>query len=451
MHLSITNTADYRSLSFEQKLCFHGVLAGQNTLITGGGGVGKSHLIKLLTKHHRDLVVSATTGMASIDIDAVTLDSIVYLDLLQLINPNINIPQYKINILSSITALLIDEASMLRIDKLDCLDALLKLIHKNKKPFGGVQIILVADFCQLGPILGKNKQFNSLFYKKYQNKLYPFEGDAYLNGNFVPYVLTSYVRNSNVDDLRVLRNIRVGHKLPESLEYINKTCNSIINHNAVHLCTTNKQVDRINNEKCLEISGAERTFFGVTNGQFLTKITPDAITIKQNTKIMILCNGTDPDGIKYFNGDIGTVINFTKKGVLVNLNRGSTVEVTQHEWSEHEYSFINGERKKVKVGTFLQIPIKLAYAITIHKSQGLTLDAITLDLTAGIFSAGQPYVGLSRVRSLANVRLIRPLELNDILFNQVAVDFTKAISKTAMLRQAADAAFFGVEQLVDVA
>lgn len=441
--IRVTDTNDYKSLFFEQKLAFHAALAGKNMLITGGGGVGKSHLIKAIERHHRNIVLCASTGIAGLNIGGVTLDSFMgFYGEFTGKNQNRSLPPKLKEKLSNLKCLLIDEASMTRIDKFNDVNSRLQDAKENKKPFGGVQIIIVADFCQLKPVIGKNKTEAMLLRKEYGQALYAFESESYKIGNFIPFVLTNYERQAGEpEQQKTLKNIRMGNRLPQSVEAVNRLAKGVINESSVYLCTTNKQADSINMEKYRNLNAREKAYYGRAHGEVSIKPVKDSLLLKIGCRVMVATNNEEEN---YFNGDLGVVTELNRDSVRVNLDRGFSVDVKKHEWKEYDYISSENSLKKKEIGKYEQVPLKLAYAITIHKSQGMTLEHVVLDLTAGVFTESMAYVGLSRVRSFSNLVLIKPLKVNDITVNSKAKDFTMMVSLEALKRQLSDAELYGV-------
>jgi ATP-dependent exoDNAse (exonuclease V) alpha subunit len=450
--LSIYDTDDYKSLLIEQKIGLLAAMQGDNILVTGGGGVGKSHLIKIIEKNITGIVLTATTGIASINIGGQTLSRFMGLG-----SNTISVSQARkirkdvLPRLEAVKVLLIDEASMLRVDTFECLNARLQSAKKNKKPFGGVQMIFVGDFCQLNPIIGKNLTEKKVFHDSYGQRLYCFESDLWEESNIIPYVLTEYIRQGSQVQRKVLRHIRMGKKLKECVSIINELAKGNVSNQALHVVTTNAHVEKINDDSYGKLLGEKTTYFGKIKGDFNDIPVAEAINLKVGCRVMICANNADAD---YYNGDIGTITALTLKVVTVSLDRGNTVSVVPFEWDSFSYEVSGKDLKKISVGEFSQIPIKLAYAVTIHKSQGMTLDEIVIDFTgggvsrAGTFAEGQAYVALSRVRSFEKLKLMVPLKVSDIKFNGKATQFTMQTSTLALSRRHLDLDRFKV---VDIA
>jgi len=434
--LSVYGTTDFKNLNMRQRLAFCAAMAGHNIFITGGGGVGKSHLIAALERHMRGIVLTAPTGVAAVNIKGQTLDRFMgfnteYKTVHQVRKMRRDVRDR----LEKLQVLLIDEVGTARCDKLDLVDARLKAAKKSKEPFGGVQVIFVGDFCQLKPVLNTKTEDGKLFQHDYGNRIYAFESESWQAANIQPHVLNEYFRQDDEMQRKILRFLRLGREIPKAVHFINQLAKGDVRDDALILCTTNSRADDINEDRYQTLSGQERIYRCIIDGHFTTRPAAEVIKLKPGARVMLLSNNPEKG---YSNGDMGDVVKLSPSIVTVMLDRGYSVDVEQKEWEEFEY--VAGEKgiEKEVSATFVQFPIRLAYAITIHKCQGLTLDSAIVDLTGGSFAEGQTYVALSRVRSFNNLKLAKKLSPRDVKFSPLAVDFTEYASNAAIARTGED-------------
>jgi ATP-dependent DNA helicase PIF1 len=455
--LSVVNTEGYKRLSLGQKIAFHGAMAGDNMVITGGGGVGKSYLISFMEQHIPNLVLSATTGIAAINILAQTIDSFLGFFAGDISNPHKMSKKIR-DRLKEVTRLLIDEGSMLRIDKIMAMDERLRTAKGVDKPFGGIQIILVGDFMQLPPVVSKREDGFREFKNTFGNKKFPFESDVYADAEFTPYVLHEYIRLEHGPTQQALRNVRMGNNLDNSISLLNSAAKGSMNDDTIHLVGTNNAAWEINEEKYNAINSRSKLYKAKSSGEVENNIVPANINLKEGCRVLLCANNSESG---YYNGDVGTVVKLNARSVDVELDRGGVVEVEEFEWkingyaptskanedgseSESEDGTEESGLEKVEIGSYTQIPIKMAWAITIHKSQGLTLDNICLYF-GGIFEQGQAYVALSRARNYDNVIFKEKLMKKHIKFSSVARTFTIENSQAALKRIEKDIERFGID------
>ncbi len=390
----------------EKSIILNAIRAKNNVCVTGAAGTGKSFLLKLIREHFPYIHITASTGIAAVNVGGVTLHSWSGIgnglspiaEIIRFINSG---PGTKIRRqIKKAKILAIDEISMISSDVLDLVDEVFKLIRQNDDPFGGIQLIVLGDFYQLPPV-SKDLEVDFCFSSK-----------IWQEANFKLFELTEIFRQSDLQFIQLLNNIRHAALNEDDLEILNHR-QSIDIPEGIYptiLVTHNYQADKINMEKLLSLKGEEEfTYKMLETGKdnaiaFLKKncLAQESLILRRGAQVMMLKNSLQKQGI--INGSIGIITGFThkEKHPIVSFNNGEKCIITPEEWSVEIFN----EEKQIKevTGTIKQIPLTLAWAITIHKSQGMTLDNILCDLSK-IFAEGQAYVALSRVRSLDGLYL----------------------------------------------
>lgn len=405
--------------------------------ITGRAGSGKSTLLRhFQTTHQGAAAYVAPTGVAALNIGGMTIHSFlgfpanITAEQAQKIRPR------KRELFKKLETLVIDEISMVRADLLDAIDVFLKRFGPNPlMPFGGIKMIWFGDLYQLPPVVTPQDQ--------------KWMGHFYTS----PYFFNSFVfRTAPECELVELQHI-FRQSDPEYIEFLNKVRTNQISksdvdwfHGAIrsnrpqkstlYLTTTNQKADWVNQNRLQSLEGLPLELKGQISGQIEAKELPteEKIYLKKGAQIMLLSNHPDGDWV---NGSMGKVVSWTKNPydfevtVEVELDLGRTVQVKAHEWDYFSYEWSEEQKKVVtqKRGSFKQHPIKLAWAMTIHKSQGLTFDEVHIDFDRGTFAHGQAYVALSRCRSLAGLSLARPLRPQDVRFDPLVDEFVKSQKK----------------------
>jgi ATP-dependent DNA helicase PIF1 len=410
-----------------------------NVFITGKAGTGKSTLLEYVrSTANSKTVVLAPTGVAAINVQGETIHSFFGL------KPGFELDEAKESRVREekakryqrLETIMIDEISMVRADVLDAIDIFLRKVRKTQAPFGGVQMVFFGDLYQLPPVV--TPADSDKFYSQYSLP-YFFAAEVFTTPPDLfnePFRLTmieldTLYRQTDSHFINLLNAVRNNSVTPEHVEQLNARCDPEFipadADNFIHLVTTNADAARINDYKLSHLMRAGRTFTASSTGDIAKNLQPndDTVTIKPGAQIMFIYN--DPER-KWVNGTIGTVLEITEVYntqtdemeplILVQKTDGTTVEVRRYTWEISKYVFEAGNFVRKQIGSFTQIPLKLAWAITIHKSQGKTFEKVVLDLGRGSFAHGQSYVALSRCTSLQGLVLRRPFRQSDIIMDQ---------------------------------
>lgn len=407
-----------------QQIAYDAIMSGQNVCITGSGGVGKSYIIQQIREQiEEETLFVAPTGIAAVNIGGATIHKTFGLNTgIQFSTPSINDKIKDVLANEKLKRLVIDEISMVRADTFSVIDKILKSVRKNKAPFGGLQVVVIGDFYQLPPILTSKEKVP--FSTKYDS-IFCFATPAWKNANFTVVDLKESMRQSDKDFIDMLNNIRVGSKdAVKALEKINHIglSQTNIDESWIMLTATNAVANDYNAEMYNALDDGEEIVFYAQRENSNVKINPvdDVIRLKKGAHIIIKAN--DINGM-YVNGDRGVVDEVTKDGVFVTLLDGRKVFVTSYTWEEKEYVSDSEGFRLTTIGTFKQIPIKYGWAITIHSSQGLTLDGAILNTGRGCFTDGQLYVALSRIKSLEKFCLIQPIRNTELMTSKEVQKF----------------------------
>jgi len=391
--------------------------------VTGSAGTGKSTFIRWM-QHVFDgtILVAAPTGMAAINIDGQTLHRLCSLPPAFLLKPDIKLDERRLDIRKA-KVLIIDEVTMVTANLLDAVSAYLKKNREDERPFGGLSIVIVGDLFQLPPIV--TKSVRHLFARHYGTAKF-FNARSVQMSNYYAVELKKTYRQSDQHFVDLLAKIRVGHDLEATLDEFNGACKvtETPHEGAVFLSPRNAEVDRINTRKLQAIQQLEFVYRAVTTGKFQRDRppAPDVLRLRIGAQVMFTKNGRRSGWV---NGSVGTVRALTNDNVTVELDTGQTVNVTVETWEDFEYRWnaIENRINRQVTGTYTQIPLMLGWAITIHKSQGKTIERVHLDLGAGAFETGQTYVALSRCRALSGLTMSRPLTRADIMVDRESRDF----------------------------
>ncbi len=395
-------------------------LTDHNLFLTGKAGTGKTTFLLNLKKNPpKRMIVTAPTGVAAINAGGVTIHSFFQLPFSPFIPDNtqqttqIHFNKEKINIIRTLELLVIDEISMVRADVLDGIDFLLRRYRRSDRPFGGVQLLMIGDLHQLSPVV-KNDERDIL--KQYYDTCYFFSSKALQAAPFQPIELKYIYRQSDQDFIQLLNKVRKNRLDKASLDLLNSRFEPELDdtqsEDHITLTTHNREADHINQLKLDELSGDIHQFSARVSGNYPEYAFPTGmnLALKKNAQVMFVRNDPSPEK-RYFNGKIGLVNTISYNHISVKCpGEDESIDVEIATWENVKYQ-IDDETKEIKeelIGSFSQYPLKLAWAITIHKSQGLTFDKVAIDAGAA-FAHGQVYVALSRCRTFEGIQLRSPI------------------------------------------
>ncbi|RME61873.1 MAG: hypothetical protein D6780_00855 [Candidatus Dadabacteria bacterium] len=410
--------------------------------ITGRAGTGKSTLIKLLKQASfyagKNLVVLAPTGVAALNVYGQTIHSFFHLPP-HLIDPNSFKPKL-IDEVKAVDILVIDEVSMVRPDILDAVDLALQKNKKNyHQPFAGVQVVVVGDLFQLPPVVAGREEYE--FISDMWGSPYFFAAHSVRSNRLFVYELTEVYRQQDEEFIKLLDTIREGEYLDDALELINSKCYKPdkieeVKGETITITTTRAAAKKINTSQLKKLKGVEREYQGVITGDFdLRKEklpAPYSLVLKKGALVMFTKND---ERKRWVNGTLGIVESLRDNCIRVravsDLSKSFNVvwNVTPVIWESYKYKWDEKKKKLIAEvsGTYKQYPLTPAWAITIHKSQGVTLDRVIIDFGSGSFAPGQAYTALSRCKSLSGIFLKRPLKLKDIKQDPVVKEFYRKI------------------------
>lgn len=399
----------------------------KNILIIGKAGTGKSTFLKYFISHtNKNVAVLAPTGIAAINSGGVTIHSFFGFkpDITEEKVPTI--PNSKLNLYQNLHTIIIDEISMVRADLLDCVDIFLRKNLKKDIPFAGIQMIFIGDLYQLPPVV-KGKDERKFFYEKYSSP-YFFDSKVFKETHFELIEFEKVYRQSEARFIEILNRIRNNTATDEDITTLNQRVAQQIPKNSYPVILTpyNETAKRINEEKIQSLGNKIYMFKAEFSGNFEKDSFPadENLKISVNSQIMFLNN--DSNG-RWVNGTIGIVKEIDKKKEIIKVltENDEIVEVRKNEWDIFKYIFDEKEKKlkTQKTGYFIQFPLRLAWALTIHKSQGKTFDSVIIDLSKPIFEKGQLYVALSRARTLEGISLTFPIKKSYVMVDKKIVKF----------------------------
>ncbi|MCQ2207133.1 MAG: helix-turn-helix domain-containing protein [Paludibacteraceae bacterium] len=415
-----------------------------NVFLTGKAGTGKTTFLKYLRQNScKRMVVAAPTGVAAINAGGVTLHSLFQLPFEPFVpnsfqkDTNFRFSREKQNIIRSLDLLVIDEISMVRADLLDAVDATLRHIRRNQLPFGGLQLLLIGDMQQLPPVVQPHEEE---LLKAHYPTSYFFDSLALKKAGFSTVELTKIYRQSDATFVDLLNAVRTNTVNATQLTVLNARYNPNfdpeVEEGYIRLTTHNNKAKLVNDQKLEALPNPSFTFTATVTGNFPESSFPtdEKLVLKKGAQVMFVKNDPSPEKA-FFNGKIGVVSSLGETSITVQFPDGKTVDAPLLSWDNSQYE-LNEKTKAIEekvIGTFSQFPLRLAWAITIHKSQGLTFDKVILDANSA-FAHGQVYVALSRCRTLEGLVLSTQLSADAIKNDQRI----QAFSDTARQQIVAD-------------
>ena len=427
--------------------------------LTGKAGTGKSTLLKYICEEtKKEHVVLAPTGIAAINVGGATLHSFFKLPFHPLTpdDPNfssntklrafLKYSKEHVKLIKSLELIIIDEISMVRADIIDFVDRILRVYSGNmRQPFGGKQMLLVGDVFQLEPVVTKDERdILNRFYKSH----YFFSARVFQQMQLVSVELTNVYRQKDKAFIGILDHIRKNRLSEADLQLLNMRVDERINTDenpdmldefTITLATRRDVVDSINQRNLDALEGEKFLFQGKVTGDFPTNSLPTSMDLELKVGAQVIFIKNDQEK-QWVNGTLGIIEELSDDGewMRVITDEGNSLVVFPAMWENVRYSY-NEKEKKIDtdlLGTFVQFPVKLAWAITIHKSQGITFNKVNIDLTGGAFAGGQTYVALSRCRSLDGIKLKRKIYRGDVFVNPFVTKFAESFNSELALKNA---------------
>lgn len=401
-------------------------------MLIGRAGTGKSHFIRSLVERDPQYpqALLAPTGLAAMNIGGQTVHSFFGFPPRPLIG-NAEKPNYFFTRTArAISRLIIDEVSMLRADVLDAMNSHLQIARKSSRPFGGVQMLLVGDFYQLPPVVRGDE--GQLLEDAGYNSPYAFSAHCLRDAPIAGVELTEVHRQTNQDFIQLLSSIRERRGVEEAVTILNTVClDRALPKRPVLLCATNAVADNYNARGLASLEGAAARYTGGFEGEAPKQQgdrfpAPMELVLKRGARVIFTQN--DPEG-RWVNGSLGTVLALDDDTVQVLLDAGDEVDVGRATWPQARWTW-NAKENRMEVKEefkYVQFPLAPAWALTIHKAQGMTLDSVEIDLGRGAFAPGQTYVALSRARSMETLRLTRPISARDVQVDPAIADGLRRI------------------------
>lgn len=431
----------------------------QSVFLTGKAGTGKSTFLRYIISHSsKQLAVLAPTGLAAINVRGQTIHSFFHLPLQPVLpddpafapgalGKRLNISRKMIEVLRNLELIIIDEISMVRADVIDLIDKILRTFGGDRrKPFGGKQLLLVGDVFQLEPVATQaDREILRLHYPHY----FFFNADVFRDFGLASIELRKVYRQKEGEFISILDRCRAGVPTSSDIAAINSRCGIFTAPDTDRMCmtltATRSLADIINARHLEQLTTPETIFEGSVHGEFPTQSFPTDLELRLKVGAQVILLRNDPMN-RWVNGSLGIVTSTDDGQLTVRLENGSEHVVEPVIWENVEFGYEKkSKRVQAKVrGSFSQLPVRAAWAITIHKSQGQTFERVVIDIgQSGAFSGGQVYVALSRCTSLEGIRLLRPVDIRDVYVSYEVERFARSfndrrIQEEALQREESD-------------
>lgn len=425
----------------------------RSVFLTGKAGTGKSTFLRYIVENIRKkTVVLAPTGIAAVNVGGQTLHSFFKIPLKPLLptDPDFAIRTLRkrmkyssshVKLLRQLDLIIIDEISMVRADIIDFIDKILRVYcHNMREPFGGKQLLLVGDIFQLEPVVtGDARDVLAHYY----NAPYFFNALAFNELAIVPIELRKVYRQDDADFISLLDRVRAGQPAEADIRRLNaklipsEQVDRLSADMTMTIASRRDMVDHINERHLNELKTPEIVYKGIIKGDFPMNALPTdlELSLKVGAQIVFIKNSPDR---RWVNGTLGIVDSLSDEKICVRLEQGNVVEVEPEVWGNirYQYNEEKGTVDEIELGSYMQFPVKLAWALTIHKSQGLTFNKVIIDIGRGAFTGGQTYVALSRCRSFDGISLCSTLNMRDIFVNRHIIDFASRFNNQKLIDEA---------------
>lgn len=422
----------------------------KSVFLTGKAGSGKSTFLKYIRKNTKKKnVVLAPTGISAVNVGGQTLHSFFKIPFKPLlpddpefaprkIRQTLRYNKDKVKIIKELELIIIDEISMVRADIIDFIDKVLRIYSNNmREPFGGKQLLFVGDVYQLEPVVTRDMRE---ILRRFYSQFFFFNARVFGDLGLVPIELQKMYRQTDNTFLSLLDRVRSNHASPLDIAQLNQRYNPNYKDNGefvITLAMRRDTVDAINDEHMQALTTPEFTFMGQITNTFPENELPTSkeLVLKQGSQVIFIRNDKEN---RWVNGTLAKVYEVNEDSIKVEMESGEIHELEREMWENMQYTYDEKEKKIIEsvLGTFSQFPIKPAWALTVHKSQGLTFNNVVIDFGGGAFTSGQTYVALSRCTSLEGITLLKPLSERDIIVNTAVVAFSHSFNNKFLIENA---------------